>query len=190
MCKYYLHPQPSPLCSQHSHPDSIFYHSAWTYAQSLNHSLGLQALCLLPFLHLTQHFSLVWCSRSFTMRLTSPAWFSHCSFLAWSSYRSMGPCPRCSTWYVVLTSGPLLMLVPLPTMPFFTSLLEFLLIFQDRGLLGSLPQGPQKEAVSLSSMFSQYLMYILIPGILSFTFHLLVSSSACKLLQDGVLFNL
>lgn len=91
------------------------------------------------------------------MGSTSPAWFSHCSFLAWLSCRSMEHCLWYSTWYILMTSGLLLMLVPLPTMTFSISLLEFL-IFQDPRLLGSFPKGPRKRHLfpspcSLSILF-------------------------------------
>ena len=59
----------------------------------------------------------------------------------------------------VSTWAPLLILFPLPRMPFPTSLPgELWLIFQDQLPLGSLPQRPpQKEAVTHFSTLSQYL---------------------------------
>lgn len=83
------------------------------------------------------------------------------------------------------TSRTLLMLVLLPRMPFPTSLPgELLLIFQGPLPLRSLSQRPQKEAVTSSFMLSQYFIYFLIFGTLSFNF--------CERFQYGygVLFNL
>lgn len=171
MCLNTVHTS-SPLLSVLSTVTLIpsFITSIWNSAQSLHHSSKLQALCLLPVLHPISTFPPSVVFKVFHKTAYFAWLISHPSFFAWSSYRSMESFPR--EHMNVPTSGPLLMLVPLPRMPFSISLPEeFLLIFQGPVLLGRLLQEPQKETVmqllpppsSLSSLLiSWYLAHYLL----------------------------
>ena len=159
----------SPLCPGHSHTDPILNHS-----QSLNHTSWIQALALWPFSTWSGHSLLPGAFRGLYSFSLSIDFFSP---LLPVSPQAMEP--FCSPH---MSTPALHMLVPLPRVPFLTSLPELLLIRQEPLPLRRLPQRPPERGICSLLHALSVLTRILTPGLLSFNFHLLVSSPICKFL--------
>ena len=140
----------SPLCPGHSHPDPILNHS-----QSLNHTSWIQALALWPFSTWSGHSLLPGAFRGLYSFSLSIDFFSP---LLPVSPQAMEP--FCSPH---MSTPALHMLVPLPRVPFLTSLPELLLIRQEPLPLRRLPWLPTRNQDHYYKLYYTWLFYHRVP---------------------------